>query len=93
MKFLSIAFLIMLVGCASTPTVMDWPNIPAELKQPAPTLTPLDPKQRSLSELIQNANDNYSKYYELKNRYEAWQQWNDRQQKIYNGVITKTQNN
>ena len=93
MRSLLIIAILALTGCASNPTVMDWPTVPAELKKPAPELTPLAKDKRKQSDLIQNANENYSKYYELKNRYEAWQKWEDEQSKIYTGVIKKTQNN
>ena len=83
----------MLSGCASQPAVMNFPDVPAELKEPAPVLTPLGKDQHKLSDLIQNANDNYSEYYVLKNKYEAWQTWYEKQQKIYSGVIQKTKSN
>lgn len=41
----------------------------------APKLTPLKPEQNELSDLITNANENYGKYYELLEKYNAWQDW------------------
>jgi len=32
-----------------------------------------------------NANSNYSQYYQLKKKYEAWQEWYAAQKKIYEG--------
>ncbi len=93
MRLLLILSVLALTGCASDPMVMNFPDAPAELRQPAPELKPLDKNQRKQSDLIQNANENYSKFYELKNRYEAWQEWYEKQQKIYQGVIKKTQSN
>jgi hypothetical protein len=42
--------------------------------------------KKTLADLIENANENYGTYYQLKERYEAWQQWYDAQKKIYESV-------
>jgi len=42
--------------------------------------------KKTLADLIENANENYGTYYQLKERYEAWQQWYDTQKKIYESV-------
>jgi hypothetical protein len=65
---------------------MKWPAAPAELQQPADNLTPLPADKKTLADLIENANENYGTYYQLKERYEAWQQWYDAQKKIYESV-------
>ena len=76
-RILTIALLISLAGCATkiAPVNLKWPDAPAELLVPAEELTPLDTKQTQLSDLIDNANTNYTKYYNLKDRYDAWQSW------------------
>ena len=53
------------------------------LMQPAPTLVELQPNQNELSDLIINANENYSKYYELLEKYNAWQDWYIQQHNIF----------
>lgn len=88
MKLAAVIMLLALTGCAS-PNVMKWPDAPEELKQPAAELSVLREDQHQLSDLIQNANENYSKYYQLKNKYEAWQDWYNKQQKIYNDAADK----
>ena len=65
---------------------MKWPAAPAELQQPADNLKPLPADKKTLADLIENANENYGTYYQLKERYEAWQQWYDTQKKIYESV-------
>jgi hypothetical protein len=89
MKRLIIALLLVsLFGCASkvAPVNLKWPDAPPELLQPPEELTPLDPTQTKLSELIDNANTNFSKYYLIKDKYEAWQNWYNTHKQIYQGA-------
>ena len=53
---------------------------------PAEDLTPLAADQTQLSDLIDNANTNFSRYYILKDRYEAWQSWYNSHRQIYQGA-------
>jgi hypothetical protein len=39
-------------------------------------------KKIELSDIIKNANSNAGKYYELKIKYEAWQEWYKEQKSI-----------
>jgi hypothetical protein len=88
MKRLIIISLFLLSACASNkaPIIPKWPDAPADLQQPADELTPLAPEQRNLSDVIGNANDNYSQYYILKEKYEGWQNWYKSQQQIWQGL-------
>jgi hypothetical protein len=89
MKRLLIAVMLVgLVGCATkvAPINIKWPDAPAELMEPAEDLTPLAADQTKLSDLIDNANTNFSKYYILKDRYEAWQNWYNTHKQIYQGA-------
>jgi hypothetical protein len=54
--------------------------------EPASNLTPLPEDKKSLTDLIQNANENFGKYYQLKEKYEAWQEWYNTQKQIYESV-------
>ena len=80
--------LVVLTGCATkvSPISVKWPDAPTELMEPSEELTPLDPKQTKLSDLIDNANTNFSKYYILKDKYEAWQNWYNTHRQIYQGA-------
>lgn len=89
MKRLILATCVIVAGCASTPkpsVIPAWPDVPADLQAPAKPLTPLTSDQRSLSDLLENANTNYAEYYVLKEKYEAWQQWYNSQKQIWNGL-------
>jgi hypothetical protein len=88
MKKSAIIFVLLLSACASNPVpvIPKWPAAPADLQQPANDLKPLAPEQRNLSDVINNANENYSQYYILKEKYEGWQNWYNSQQKIWQGL-------
>jgi hypothetical protein len=88
-RLVALLFVLTLSGCASTQgsvVLPKWPDVPADLKTPATELTPLDEKQRTLSDLLSNVNANYTEYYVLKEKYEAWQSWYNSQQKIVDGL-------
>lgn len=51
---------------------------------PPPQLESL--KSNNVSDLLYNANDNYGKFYELKQRYLAWQEWYKSQKQIYSDL-------
>ena len=77
-----------ITGCATkiAPVNLKWPDAPTELMDPADDLITLKPDQTRLSDLIDNANTNFSRYYILKDRYEAWQQWYNTHRQIYQGA-------
>lgn len=88
MKRAIIILAMFLSACANTtaPVMPKWPAVPADLQQPAADLTPLTSDQHSLSDLLDNADDNYTQYYLLKEKYEGWQNWYNAQQKIWQGL-------
>lgn len=89
MKQLIITLMLgMLSGCATkvAPVTLKWPDAPSELMAPAEDLTPLTADQTQLSDLLDNANTNFSRYYILKDRYEAWQSWYNSHRQIYQGA-------
>lgn len=88
MKKLVITIVCLLSACANTnaPIMPKWPTAPTDLQQPANDLIPLNPNQRNLSDMIENANNNYTQYYILKEKFEGWQNWYNNQQKIWDGL-------
>jgi hypothetical protein len=54
--------------------------------EPASNLNPLTEDKKTLTDLIENANENFGKYYQLKEKYEMWQEWYNTQKKIYESV-------
>jgi hypothetical protein len=79
----------MLAGCASVvPVSTKFPDVPEEYLKPADKLTPL-PEHKGkpkLSDLLDNVNENYSKYYELRDKYNGWIEWYNTQKKIQEEV-------
>lgn len=81
--FIILAFLM--TGCSTTaPVIMKFPEVPQVLKEPAGKLLPLDTNKKiELNDIIENANENAGKYYELRERYNAWIDWYTEQKKIF----------
>ena len=68
---------------------MEFPSAPSSLTESADNLDPLPSDKKTLADLIQNANENFGKYYQLKEKYEAWQNWYNTQKQIYESVKWK----
>jgi hypothetical protein len=49
-------------------------------------LQPLDPNKKKLSDLLDNANNNYGEYHKLKQQNDAWIEWYNTQRKIFDGI-------
>ena len=82
---LTLIFCLLLSGCSTTavPVVMKFPDAPPSLMAPAADLNKLpSDKKIELSDIIQTTNSNSKLYYELKIKYEAWQEWYKEQKKI-----------
>lgn len=82
---LTLLLCIFLAGCSSTavPIVMKFPDAPPSLMTPAADLNKLpSDKKIEMSDIIQTTNANSKLYYELKIKYEAWQEWYKEQKSI-----------
>lgn len=80
---------LLLAGCSTTvaPVIMKFPDAPASLMTPASDLNKLPAdKKIEMSDIIQTTNDNALKYYELKIKYEAWQEWYKEQKSIADSI-------
>jgi hypothetical protein len=79
--------LVILPGCFTTvPVKMPFPEAPTNLLQQASDLKSLPEDKKSLSDLLENANENYSMYYTLKEKYNAWIEWYNEQKRIHDKV-------
>ena len=65
---------------------MTWPEAPMELLQPANDLTPLLEDKKTITDLIENANENYASYYTRKLKYNSWIEWYNSQKQIFESV-------
>jgi hypothetical protein len=82
---LAIITCLLLAGCGTTvvPVTMKFPEAPASLMTPATNLDKLpSDKKIELTDIIKNANSNAQKYYEMRIKYEAWQEWYTEQKSI-----------
>lgn len=78
---------ILLTGCfKSIPIKMDFPDVPAELKQECPSLKQTDENETKLSKVIEVVADNYSQYHECKFKVEAWIEWHKQQKQISDSI-------
>ena len=76
---------LLLVGCSTTvvPVTMKFPDASPSLMTPAADLSKLpSDKKIELSDIIKTTNENSKLYYELKIKYEAWQEWYKEQKSI-----------
>lgn len=76
---------ILLAGCSTTvvPVTMKFPDAPPSLMTPAQNLSKLpSDKKIELSDIVKTTNENSKLYYELKIKYEAWQEWYKEQKSI-----------
>ena len=86
-KFLAICLVALITGCTTVPVTVKFPEVPEVLTQPAGKLTPLDTSKKvQLSNIIENANENAGKYYELREKYNAWIEWYTSQKKIFENI-------
>jgi hypothetical protein len=88
MRKLALVFLLaVLTGCSTTaPVIMKFPEAPPSLMEPGDKLTPLTKEKPELSDLIDNANENAGKYYQLREKYRAWQEWYTQQKQIFDSI-------
>lgn len=86
MKKLIVVACLLVAGCVSVPVERKFPTVPDTLKEPAATLKTLDMPKPELSDLLNNANDNYAEYYRLRDKYNSWIKWYNEQTKIFDSV-------
>ena len=76
-----------MLGCSTTvPLSQKFPEAPDQLMEPAQELTLLPENEKTLTDLIENANTNYGQYYDLKAKYQTWQEWYKQQKQIFESV-------
>jgi hypothetical protein len=54
--------------------------------EPAPNLKQLPDNKKTLTDLLENANENYGIYFDVLERYKSWQEWYIQQKQIYESV-------
>lgn len=54
--------------------------------EPAPELKPVPADKREFSDLLENVNENYGTYYDVRERFNAWIEWYKTQKEIFESV-------
>jgi hypothetical protein len=86
-SIIGICLLVTACGGTTVPVTPKWPDAPAHLLQPPPELQPLPTgKKVEMSDLLENANRNYSKYRDLARHIQQWQEWYNQQKTIWETV-------
>lgn len=87
MNKFAIIFILLLSGCSTAvPVTVKFPDVPPILLEQPPMLTPLETGKRDLSDLLDNVNDNYGTYYEMREKLNSWQYWYKTQKEIFDKI-------
>lgn len=87
MKYIAIALVLCLTGCASVvPVAMNFPQVPEELTTSCPDLKTIPEGTTKLSEVVSVVSTNYGQYQECKLKIDAWTQWYNSQKKIFENI-------
>lgn len=73
--------LLLLTGCA-TPVTQKFPEVPSRLLVKCPNLEKLQDEAK-LSDVAKTVTNNYTTYYECAVKNDAWIEWYQIQQKIF----------
>ena len=86
MKFLSLIPILFLVACSTvTPVERKFPSVPSDLMEACPELKQTQPTDK-LSDVLKVVVDNYGQYHECRIKSDAWIEWYNKQQQIFNSV-------
>ena len=82
------AMALCLSACAETvvPVTAKWPDAPPTAMMEPPPLVPITKSNPQLSDMIQNANKNYSNYRIVADQVREWQKWYHDQKAIWESV-------
>ena len=86
MKYLILAFAVLLTGCGTAPVVMKFPEVPEALMQKCEELEKVPANTKQLSTTAEVVIRNYGKYHVCRIKVEEWQEWYNANKKIFNEV-------
>ena len=87
MKLLVPVVALLLSGCSIlVPVKQEFPVAPAALLERCPDLLVIDDGKNSLRDMLKVVIQNYSLYYQCAERTHGWQDWYERQKKLYESV-------
>ena len=86
MRYLAILLIVCLSACASVPVTTDFPAAPDVLMVKCPELKTIAGEKVSIVDFTRTVTENYTTYYECAARTDAWQEWYNKQKKIWEEV-------
>jgi hypothetical protein len=86
MRYLILAFAVLLTGCVTAPVVMKFPGVPDALMQKCEELEKVPANTKQLSTTAEIVIKNYGKYHVCRIKVEEWQEWYNANKKIYESV-------
>lgn len=85
-KFLVLIPILFLAACSTvTPVDRKFPAVPTDLMEACPDLKQTQPTDK-LSDVLKVVVDNYGQYHECRIKLDAWIEWYNKQQQIFNSV-------
>lgn len=86
MKYLMLALVVLLTGCATAPVVVKFPEVPEALMQKCEELEKVPANTKQLSTTAEVVIRNYGKYHVCRIKVEEWQEWYNANKKIYESI-------
>ena len=84
MKNIIVAFILLVcAGCTQVPVKPEFPKAPNALMEECKPLKTIDKPKVVMSELMTTVTENYTEYYVCATKVTAWQEWYNKQKKIY----------
>jgi hypothetical protein len=78
---------VLLMGCSTpVPVTPRFPEVPAALKEKCENLRKIEGDKVAITEMLKVVVHNYALYYECSTKVEGWQEWYDKQKKIFESV-------
>lgn len=88
MKYTIVLLSVLLTGCATLfPMPAEFPDSPPELMKKCEDLKKVETNDPvSITDLLKVVVTNYSLYYQCANKVEGWQDWYNKQKKLFEEV-------
>jgi hypothetical protein len=74
-KSIALLSIVLFIAGCSTHVILPFPSAPPQLMEPPERLNLLTKPDPQLSDILENTAENAKKYYQLRDKYLAWQMW------------------
>jgi hypothetical protein len=89
MRTLILSLAVLLTGCGTTvPVARKFPEAVPALQEKCPSLSTIENtgKEVLITDLLKTVVKNYGLYYECANKVDGWNEWYNKQRKIFESV-------